>query len=56
MVIVIKKGKPIGELVKKLNKIVSKKSPGLQSSMYSGVLKTKIDPIAYQKNIRGEWE
>jgi len=56
MVTVIKKGKPIREMIQKLNELVSKKNRGLQSSKYSGALKSNIDPLAYQKRLRNEWE
>ena len=56
MVTVIKKGKPISELIKKLNQFVSKRNQGLQSSKYSGAIKTKIDPLGYQSRLRNEWE
>ena len=56
MVTVIKKGKPIREMIQKLNELVSKKNRGLQSSKYSGALKSNIDPLAYHKSLRNEWE
>jgi hypothetical protein len=56
MVTVIKKRKPIQEMIQKLNELVSKKNRGLQSSKYSGTLKSNVDPLAYQKGLRNEWE
>ncbi len=56
MVTIIKKGKPIREIIQKLNELVSKKNRGLKSSKYSGKIKSKIDPIDYQKGLRNEWE
>ena len=56
MVTVIKKGKPIREMIQKLNELVSKRRSGLEAAKYSGILKSKVDPLAYQKSIRNEWE
>lgn len=56
MVTVIKKGKPIREMIQKLNELVSKKGRGLQSSKYSGTIKLNVDPLVYQKGLRNEWE
>ena len=56
MVTVIKKGIPLSEMIQKLNKLVLKKNQGFQSKKYSGKIKTKIDPLSYQKNLRNEWE
>ena len=56
MVTVIKKGRPIREMLRKLNELVSKKGRGLESSKYSGVLSSTIDPLDYQKQTRNEWE
>ncbi len=56
MVTVIKKGRPIREMIQKLNELVSKKNRGLQSAKYSGKIKVQVDPLEYQKNLRNEWE
>jgi len=56
MITVIKKGKPISELIKKLDQLVSKRNRGLQSSKYSGAIKSEIDPLGYQSRLRNEWE
>jgi Fe2+ transport system protein B len=56
MVTVIKKGRPIREMIQKLNELVSKKNRGLQSTKYSGKIKSQIDPLDYQKDLRNEWK
>ena len=55
MVTVIKKGRPIREIIQKLNELVSKKNRGLQSKKYSGKVKSEIDPLGYQRDLRNEW-
>jgi hypothetical protein len=44
------------ELKKQLEKAISQKSKGIDTTKYSGVIKTEIDPLEYQKKIRDEWE
>uniref|UniRef100_UPI00404A0D04 hypothetical protein n=1 Tax=Fulvivirga sp. TaxID=1931237 RepID=UPI00404A0D04 len=56
MVTIIKKGSPINEQLQKLNEVVSKKSKGISTKKYSGVLANKIDPLKYQSDTRNEWE
>ena len=56
MVTVIKKGTPITEQLQKLNEVVSKKSKGISTSKYSGVLVNKIDPLNYQSDARNDWK
>jgi len=56
MVTVLKKGRPISEIIKKINDLMSKRNHGIQSTKYSGKIKSQIDPIAYQKHLRNEWE
>jgi len=55
MVTIIKKGSPKDEIRKRINKVVSK-SQKKDIRKYAGILKTDIDPIDYQKNMRNEWE
>jgi hypothetical protein len=56
MVTVIKKGTPINEQIQKLNEVVSKETKGISTAKYSGVLVKKLDPIAYQSEIRNDWK
>jgi len=56
MVTVLRKGKPISELRKKIEQLKSLKSKGFKSSKYSGILKRKIDPLKVQKELRDEWQ
>lgn len=55
MVTVIKKGTPKKEIKKQVNEAISRilKKDIMK---YAGKLKTDIDPIAFQKQIRNEWE
>ncbi len=55
MVTVIKKGTPKEEIKKRINEVVSKTSKR-DIMKYAGKLKTGIDPLEYQKQIRDEWE
>jgi hypothetical protein len=55
MVTVIKKGTPKEEIKKRINEVVSKTSKR-DIMKYAGKLKTSIDPLEYQKQIRDEWE
>jgi len=55
MVTVIKKGTPKDEIRKKIDAVVSQ-TPKKSIKEYAGVLKTAIDPLEYQKQIRDEWE
>ncbi|WP_114750027.1 hypothetical protein [Pleomorphovibrio marinus] len=55
MVTIIKKGTPKEEIKKRVNEIVSK-SPKRDIMKYAGKLKTDIDPLEYQKQMRDEWE
>jgi hypothetical protein len=55
MVTIIKKGTSIEKMKKLLNQAFSKK-PVQKKRKYAGLLKTDVDPIAYQKKMRDEWE
>ena len=55
MTIILKSGLPIKELKLQLEKSLAQKSKGVDTCNYSGVLKTEIDPLEYQKNLRNEW-
>lgn len=55
MVTVIKKGTIIREVKKKVDTIVFKSS-GKSIAEFAGKLKTKIDPLIYQKQMRDEWK
>jgi len=56
MVTVIKKGTPIAEIVKILNRITTPSNRGIDSTKYAGKLKLGIDPVKYQKSLRDEWQ
>ncbi len=55
MITVIKKGISIKEMKKLLNEAFSK-VPEKNIRKYAGILKTDIDPLEYQKQMRNEWE
>jgi hypothetical protein len=55
MVTIIKKGTTKDEIKKRINKVVFKNHKK-DIKKYAGILKTNIDPLAYQKQIRDEWE
>jgi len=55
MITIIKKGASIKEMRKLLNKAFSK-VPQKNIRKYAGALKTDIDPLEYQKQMRNEWE
>lgn len=58
MLTVIKKGTPKEEIKRQINEVVSRTSPG-NLMKYAGKLNTgkkRIDPLAYQKKLRNEWE
>uniref|UniRef100_UPI004048A909 hypothetical protein n=1 Tax=Flavobacterium sp. TaxID=239 RepID=UPI004048A909 len=54
MVTVIKKGTPIEKMKKLLNQAFAK-TPKKNIQEYAGILKTDIDPLEYQKQMRDEW-
>ena len=55
MLTIIKRGTPIKEQIQKVREVVEKRQQGLNASKYLGALKSKIDPISYQKELRDEW-
>lgn len=55
MVTIIKKGTPKEEIKKRVNEVISK-SPKRDIMKYAGKLKTDIDPLEYQRQMRDEWE
>ena len=55
MVTIIKKGTPRQEAKKLINEVVAKAGKK-DLRKYAGILKTDIDPLEYQKQIRNEWE
>jgi len=56
MVMIIKKGRPISEIRKKLSELTSQSKRGLKASNYAGKLASTLDPLAYQRSMRNEWE
>ncbi|WP_235940978.1 hypothetical protein [Cyclobacterium roseum] len=55
MVTIIKKGTPKEEIKRRVDEVISK-SPKRDITKYAGKLKTGIDPLAYQRQMRDEWE
>ena len=55
MLTVIKKGTPPAEIKQRIEKAVKKKSRN-HLSKYAGKLKTEINPLRYQKDLRDEWQ
>ncbi len=55
MVTIIKKGTSKDDIKKKIKEAFDKK-PVSDILRYAGTLKTKIDPLEYQKQMRDEWE
>jgi hypothetical protein len=55
MITIIKKGTPRDEIKRRLDKIISKKTSS-NILKYAGKLKTVIDPVEYQKQMRDEWQ
>ncbi|MEQ8533109.1 MAG: hypothetical protein RIB86_14740 [Imperialibacter sp.] len=55
MVTVIKKGTPKKEINEKMNQAL-RKQPKTDLRKLAGSLKTDIDPLQYQKDIRNEWK
>lgn len=55
MVTIIKKGTHKQDAKKLLDEAVAKAGKK-DLRKYAGILKTDIDPLAYQKQIRNEWE
>ncbi|MEO9476998.1 MAG: hypothetical protein ABJG41_15745 [Cyclobacteriaceae bacterium] len=56
MLTILKKGTPIKEQIKKVQEVVAKKQSGIDTNKYLGALKTKLDPISYQQQMRDEWK
>lgn len=55
MVKIIKKGTSKKEAKKILDEIIAKAGKK-DLSKYAGILKSSIDPLEYQKEIRNEWK
>jgi len=55
MITVIKKGTPIKKMKELMDKAFSKSAKN-DIRKYAGILKTEIDPLEYQKQMRNEWE
>lgn len=54
MVTIIKKGTSVIQM-KRLLKEAFSKTPKRNIRQYAGVLKTDVDPLKYQKEMRNEW-
>ncbi|WP_017731473.1 hypothetical protein [Nafulsella turpanensis] len=55
MITIIKKGTPKEEIKRRVNEVVSK-TPKKDIMKFAGKLKTDIDPLEYQRQMRDEWE
>ena len=55
MVTIIKKGTSKEEIKKQVDKAISK-TPKKDITKYAGKLRTDIDPLEYQRQMRDEWE
>ena len=55
MVTIIKKGTPKKEAKRLIDEVVAR-SGKKDIRRYAGILKTPINPLEYQKEIRSEWE
>ncbi len=55
MATVIKKGTPKSEVLESIRKAVQSK-PSKEITELAGTLKSKVDPLEYQKKIRNEWK
>lgn len=55
MITKIKRGTSSQKIKKKMDAALSK-NPSENIMIYAGSLKTDIDPLTYQKEIRNEWE
>ncbi len=55
MLTIIKKGTPAKEIKKKINEVVSRTSKK-NIAKFAGKLKSKIDPLEFQKKMRDEWK
>jgi hypothetical protein len=55
MVTIIKKGTPRDEIRKRMTDAISK-SPKRNIMKFAGKLKSEIDPLVYQKQMRNEWK
>jgi hypothetical protein len=54
MVTIIKKGTPKEEIKKQVDEAISK-TPKKDIMKYAGKLKTDIDPLDYQRQMRDKW-
>lgn len=55
MVTIIKKGTSKKKIKKQINEVISKTSKR-DIMKYAGKLKTSINPLEYQRQMRDEWE
>lgn len=55
MATVIKKGASKKEVIESIRKAVQK-NPSKQISQLAGTLKSRVNPLEYQKKIRNEWK
>jgi hypothetical protein len=55
LVLVLKKGATKKQM-DNLNKKLSKKTVGVNTKKFCGVIKLKEDPLTIQKQMRGEWQ
>jgi len=57
MVVKIKKGDSSSVIQEKINEITSASGTpkGFDAKKYSGIIKSDVDPVAYQRKLRDEW-
>lgn len=55
LVTIIKKGTPKTEIKRRMDEVIAR---GRKSNIlkYAGILKTDIEPITYQNDVRNEWK
>jgi hypothetical protein len=56
MLVIIKKGTPVKEILDKINNLLTSKKKGFNAEKYLGILKPERDPIKFQRELRNEWE
>jgi hypothetical protein len=56
MVTILKKGKPVKDLIKALEALIAKSNQGFDAKKYSGILDSNVSPISYQQLLRDEWK
>ena len=55
MLVIIKKGPPVKEILNKINSLLTSKKKGFNAEKYLGILKSELDPVKFQRDLRNEW-